>query len=434
MALPESKLVAPQRRPSASANGSGAVDRHTQELMDHMTAMFDQHVDKRREIDALLSRLRDSEGDAHAASLEDADQRASLTVRRHEADHTLQVQEKKVAGLEKELEMLEALRTEKGRNLQKLEADLQGAQARLKQSGAASHDAEALLRQLQGLEERERHLRTLEHRLVSCEDLRVEGSQTLTALLREHEELGLEQGDFYQGVHGQMHNNQTVADTLSAQLRDLTERRQQLVEERHEGVEAARAREEHYQELVDVKGVLEQDLRRAQNSLQRQEQELHAYMDELLGPYAQPDRLGAKLEETMMLLKAAAISLDADFCFVGEINDKASTIPPSEVSLPDPQDPAYDEVLDEVTATYRGLQSFCDAYRFILGQVEALHGAQQEGERWVLRGAEVPFEGVEPLLSALKQLVTCYDMVCQWEIFTFCFFCIFLYILSYTDE
>ena len=407
----ESRNVAPVRNEQ--------LDVHAHELKEVMTRMFDTHTTNRFEIDELLKHLRQSENDLHCSLVNDADGRASLTVRRYEADHALEVQEKKMGTLQRELQSLQQHREEKDRTLSKLEADLEGAVARLNQSGATSHDAEALLKQLQSLEERERHLRKLESRLISCEDLRVEGSETLKALLRDHEELGALQGHYYQNVHSQMHNNQTVADTLTAQLKEVTDKKQLLLHEKRETIDAKQRREEYYQEIVDVKGILEADLKRAQTTLQRQEQELLTYMDELVGPYAQPERLLTKLEETMMLLKAAAINLDSDFCFVGEINEKASLIPPVTMELPadvveNSTDP--DEAYFQAMQPFRGLQSFCDAFKFVHAQIEEIHGPQAEHERWTLRGEEMPLDIIEPLLSALKQLVTCYDMVCPHSI------------------
>eukprot|EP01060_Flectonema_neradi_P021706 TRINITY_DN2957_c5_g1_i1.p1 TRINITY_DN2957_c5_g1~~TRINITY_DN2957_c5_g1_i1.p1 ORF type:complete len:490 (+),score=140.53 TRINITY_DN2957_c5_g1_i1:93-1562(+) len=379
-------MVTPLRRDGAPLDVGGH-----KELAEVMTEMFDAHLDNRNGIDSLMKSLREAEGQLQEAIQQEADCRADVKVRQMEADKLMATQDKKIATLDKELQALVAQRDEKDKSLHKLEADLQGALARVSQSGHTTHDAEQLLQQLQELEEREKHLRKLENRLICCEELRLEGSKTLEALRREHDQLGQVQGQYYQGVRGQMEDNQRVADQLTIQLKELTDKREHLLSTSRETATAKQQNEELYQQLTDVKAVLEADLKKSQTAMSRGEQELNHYMSELLGHNTPPYKLFCKMEETMMLLKAAAINLDSDHAFIGEINEKAGFVSPE--------------------IEYRGLQSFCDAFRYIKGQVECHFGVQPEHERWILSGDEIVFEEVEPLLSALKQLVTCYDMM-----------------------
>ncbi|KAJ9456856.1 hypothetical protein DIPPA_00308 [Diplonema papillatum] len=386
----QSSLITPVRRPDLSPRA--LVDGSTQELVEVMTGMFDQHIANRSGIDDLMHHLRESEGHLHDVVSTEAEGRAGVAVRQQEAERFTEQQNRKIATLQRELTALATQRDEKEKALKKLEADLQGALARLSQCGGPARDAEVLLQQLHTLEERERYLRNLENRLICCEDMRLEGTRTLDALKKEEEELGSVHGTFYQTARAQMEGNQAVAANLNQQLSEASERKRQLLDSKKVVTEGKHQRELYYQQLADVKGVLEADLRKAQNALAMAEQDMTDYMEHLLGAYASSDRLVSKLEEVMMLIKAACINLNTDHAFIGEVNEKASSVA---TELPE----------------HRGLQSFCDAFRYIKGQVECLNGLQREHERWAVRGGDVVYEAVEPLLSALKQLVTCYDMM-----------------------
>ena len=389
-------VVTPLRREGIPGEGSG-----NNQLAEVMTEMFDAHLDNRNGIDSLMKSLREAEGQLQDAIQQEADCRADVKVRQMEADKMTGAQDKKITTLDRELQALVIQRDEKDRTLHKLEADLQGALARVSQTGHTTHDAEQLLQQLQELEEREKHLRKLENRLICCEELRLEGSKTLDALRNEHEHLSQVQGTYYQSVRGQMEDNQRIADQLTLQLKDLSDKREHLSSTSRETAASKKQTEDLYQQLTNVKGVLETDLKKSQSAMARGEQELNLFMSELLGQHTPPYKLFCKMEETMMLLKAAAINLDSDHSFIGEINDKAGFMS-SDVD-------------------FRGLQSFCDAFRYIRGQVECHYGVQPDHERWLLSGDEIVFEEVEPLLSALKQLVTCYDMVCFFLVLFLCF-------------
>eukprot|EP01063_Lacrimia_lanifica_P014461 TRINITY_DN21038_c0_g1_i1.p1 TRINITY_DN21038_c0_g1~~TRINITY_DN21038_c0_g1_i1.p1 ORF type:complete len:474 (+),score=239.41 TRINITY_DN21038_c0_g1_i1:84-1505(+) len=388
------KHISPVRQVSTAPSNA---DGHTKELAEIMMERYDHHLDKRAQIDVLIQRLRDEEAELGGLTLAEAKEKAENTVRQHEAQRAIELFDRRINDMQADLNALREQLVDRQHMQTKIETDLQAANVRLANAGHAPKSADALLQQLQQLEQQESHVRALEGRIISCEDARLEGAETLDALLHEHEGLNSVQGEYYQSVHGEMVDNQAHADELTGQLQQLVEQKQALAEKRREHLEDRASTEAHYQELSDVKGVLESDLKTVQGSLAAAEQQLTVYMEGLLGVKAGPAKLFCKMEETMMLLKAAAVNLHADFSFIGEVNAKASMLSSYAADAANPID--------------RGLQSFCDAYAYIRDQVEQLHGPQAPGERWVVRGAEVPLEVVEPMLSALKQLVTCYDMI-----------------------
>eukprot|EP01062_Namystynia_karyoxenos_P066009 TRINITY_DN60032_c0_g1_i1.p1 TRINITY_DN60032_c0_g1~~TRINITY_DN60032_c0_g1_i1.p1 ORF type:complete len:574 (+),score=162.39 TRINITY_DN60032_c0_g1_i1:66-1787(+) len=345
-------------------------------------------------IDTLLSDLRGNEVRLRDVLRGDAEDIAQARVAQRGAEDSAEEQARRLAEAERELRGLLRERDERERELAQLQAELQAAALHQQgiERGAGGDDGEfdTLLPLVQLLEEREQHARQLERRILDADSQRDTTSQALRNLLREHEELSKVQSTFYQSVEQEMLANQRVCDTLTQQLRQLQDERQQRADRRRAAHQEKARGEELYARLVLEKSDLEAELRRAKQQLRKAEDAHITTTEQRLGAHS--DQM-LKMEETMMLLKAFAIRLDTDYGFVGEVNERAS------------------EVSAE-TSGHRGLSAFADAFTFIRGVIEAQHGAQPPGDRWlVISPGSLPYESVEHTLSAVKQLVTCFDML-----------------------
>eukprot|EP01065_Artemidia_motanka_P035231 TRINITY_DN4313_c0_g1_i1.p1 TRINITY_DN4313_c0_g1~~TRINITY_DN4313_c0_g1_i1.p1 ORF type:complete len:532 (+),score=149.40 TRINITY_DN4313_c0_g1_i1:53-1648(+) len=392
-----------QRRARPAGRGSqavavGATVRSGEPRDKVLAELCDRHAGQLTAIDRLLQDLRGSETRLQAAVDADAAEAAQVGVARRGAEHIQADQAKRLAEAERELRDLLRDREAKEQQLASLDSDLhlltgqQQASEREAQAVPAASGDESLLRTLRTLEEREQRVRELERQLLDAEDLRVHGSQALRSLLREHEDLSGIQGKYYQSVEQEMLDNQRVSDTLTRQLRELQVVRQSCCEMRRKAHEEKVRGEEYYAQLADVKAGLDTQLRRAQQQLRRAEESYAVATEDMFGPHAEPAQQLVRLEEMMMLLKATAISLWTDLEFIGEVNERASQV-------------------EGETESMRGLASFSDAFCYVREVLEEHHGALPTGERWGLKSVELPYDCVETLLSALKQLVTCYDMM-----------------------
>eukprot|EP01065_Artemidia_motanka_P027337 TRINITY_DN32540_c0_g1_i1.p1 TRINITY_DN32540_c0_g1~~TRINITY_DN32540_c0_g1_i1.p1 ORF type:complete len:479 (+),score=146.54 TRINITY_DN32540_c0_g1_i1:86-1522(+) len=371
------------------------ADEPTRELAGIMHGMYDAHLQNRADLDELLRRLLSSESKLEDIVGGEADGKALVICRRWEADHAMESHSKSLEDCQDELAQLLDDRDAKIQEEQKLRDELTDEERREAAVGPASlcSDAAEILGTMSELEERERYLRELEKREIDKDDIVEDRRKSLAALKQEYDELYASHGHFFQQAEARMQDQQAQIQDSRRELVEAESQRD-AVAARTGALRSSRDDSQRYhQQLVEVRGALEEDLERCKQLKAVGEVELKEHLD-ALNSSPDPDVELMKLEEVMMLLKGAAINLATDHCFVGEVNQLASAAP-------------FDDD--------RGLSAFCNAFRYVRTYVESTQGPQVPGERWMppegQQWASVPDECIEKLLSALKQLVICFDMM-----------------------
>eukprot|EP01062_Namystynia_karyoxenos_P059734 TRINITY_DN51157_c0_g1_i1.p1 TRINITY_DN51157_c0_g1~~TRINITY_DN51157_c0_g1_i1.p1 ORF type:complete len:557 (+),score=221.36 TRINITY_DN51157_c0_g1_i1:100-1770(+) len=371
-------------------------DQHCQELASIMNGMYDGHLQNRADIDEVVRRLVETEGRLEGVIGGEADGRAMLICRKRQADLAAEDIDRTVGTCETELQELLAERDAKTREEEELLKELAALEQQRERGehGSLSAETADIMSRMAEIDERERYLRLLEQRAMHKDQLEDEGRKAVEALLREQEDLMRMHGQFYQTAEATLEGYRQNAEDLERRYGEAQAQREELAAQVRDMRAQRDGERTHLEALQQVHAALEDDLERSRLAAAEAEAELARYLEHL-NSGVDPEWELMKLEEVMMLLKAAAISLSTDHAFIGEVLEKVT------------------EMGEETEE--RGLQSFCDAYRYIRTRVEALQGTQPLGQRWRAPDGEqwhpVPYELVEPLLSALKQLVICFDMM-----------------------
>ena len=374
------------------------IDRVFNELRASETALVSAVVRSDTAADAALSRasaaeLRHARAGAEAAALE-------------EALRTLE--EEALAG-EGEGRRLEAELLAGTNHLRRLERRLgdsvlvaAGSAAGGPAGGAASAAAAAaeseeaaavpadrpVLRLVEEQTARERVLRGLDDRLLNVDELITEQAQALDHLRDVHAALADVKKVQCDTALEELAESKKVAESLARTLSKLEARRDDAGA-RHAGVAAeVAALEARHLALTGVRRGLEDDLAEGREADAQLERALDAYVAELIGEEGTARRL-EKLEESMHLLKGVAVNVAGDYFFIGDVHAAFGA--------------------DGSAGAEEGLLT---ALGYVRSYVVAAHGKQRHGDRWVVDSAHEPsYDEVERLLTSVKQVAVCYDML-----------------------
>eukprot|EP01062_Namystynia_karyoxenos_P082813 TRINITY_DN93_c0_g2_i1.p2 TRINITY_DN93_c0_g2~~TRINITY_DN93_c0_g2_i1.p2 ORF type:complete len:529 (+),score=205.93 TRINITY_DN93_c0_g2_i1:84-1589(+) len=393
-----------------TALGSGA-DPAAVQLSERLCWLFDDHLQQRGTIDNGFAQLGQEEKCRRAAEDIAAASTAKLSARRHAAERAAEAAAGAVASLEQHLAVLEREREEADRARELLLEELKAADERRSLTGAAvaADDGAEDLRLAAQVAERDHELSLLEDRLLQKEAMRIDRRRSLGEAERAHAELQAARGALVSGEQGRRELARQQADALR---QSLAEEQSRLAARQAEVGAVAAEREgaqQRLRTLSAVRDALQSDLRESRDALREAEAELQWRLAHYGRPdvapqwSAVPDEAAVReaqvvrLQEVMMLLKAEVISLELDYVFIGRLCEQVSAQPAE-------------------GGTLRGLRAFTDAFRYVRATVELLNGPQPGDARWhpnaeLGKWQPVPLESVEGVLSALKQLAVCWDMM-----------------------
>eukprot|EP01065_Artemidia_motanka_P018940 TRINITY_DN2232_c3_g1_i1.p1 TRINITY_DN2232_c3_g1~~TRINITY_DN2232_c3_g1_i1.p1 ORF type:complete len:681 (+),score=274.46 TRINITY_DN2232_c3_g1_i1:57-2045(+) len=260
----------------------------------------------------------------------------------------------------------------------------------------ASEDCPALYKEITA---REFVLREMEDRRLNVDELIEEQLRELGRLRQAHDDGAAEEAPLA-GVQAELRRSERLARTLGY---SLSERLEMLgaAEKRRSALR------EQVRELTDQEvGQLRQaeELRRelqAAEQLRDAAERQHSGYRALLSQ----GELQAKAMESVTLLKAVTICLATDVAFVGSVSERfaGAADPPPATRGPFPPPPAPPPAL----------AGMVDAFYALRQAVVDIHGPQRDGERWLLRRpGQLPADTeVEFLLSMVKQMVVCFDIL-----------------------
>ena len=195
-----------------------------------------------------------------------------------------------------------------------------------------------------------------------------------------------------------MRERQLKSDAVTAQYKHLLARCAEAEQRRAAARHAREQKAAYHAECVATSRKLEDDLQRTLAARDREAAALAQGIAEVAaaaaasgagggGDAAAAAAIGARLDEAMMALKGVGVSVRDDYAFCGDV---------------------FEAWADAEGAS----EGFQVAYRYLEEYVAEAHGAQVAGERWRLAAAhEARYDEVEALLSAVKQMVVCYDML-----------------------
>eukprot|EP00756_Hemistasia_phaeocysticola_P020118 Hpha_TRINITY_DN15702_c2_g2::TRINITY_DN15702_c2_g2_i1::g.37889::m.37889 len=234
------------------------------------------------------------------------------------------------------------------------------------------------------IERREQHLRKIEdHRLKAEERINIQFAELDRLHLQQEESGAVERGSVPASgsddvTAAQLHRFRMLRSALGDSYK---ERQRQL----HAAVIKRDVLLERVTEGRNQVAELEDHLRMQEETrlfVERQRDEAVA------GHPAHQVDIAERVVETSIQLKGAVINLGSDTGFIEAVRDHCHDAGSS-------------------------VAAFGAAFDLIRAAVEREHGLQRPGERWLLRksGPEPGEEEVEGLLSAMKQLVICFDMM-----------------------
>eukprot|EP00756_Hemistasia_phaeocysticola_P033737 Hpha_TRINITY_DN16480_c6_g3::TRINITY_DN16480_c6_g3_i1::g.163754::m.163754 len=366
-----------------------------EKLRDISYNMNQQHEASRTDIDELLRRLLVTESRLEEVLGGEADGKALVICRRYEVDRARENLDEALECSRKEKEALEEELLRKGQEEQELEQKLAEEEENEAKSGprATMSEASRTLHLLNELEEKERLMRELERKEVHKDEILEDAKKTFESLVKENDDLRVITTEEIREAErcremSLQDRGELLAeyDTLQERYRDQDRKTGDLRDQRL-------GEESYYAQLLQVQSALEADLRSSREGMRQAELEL---ADRERRDAGDEDLELMRLEDVMMLLKAAAVSLGDDHQFIGLVCQK---------------------VLEVEEGEFRGLDAFSQAFAFVRRYVEETLGPQPDGVRWgPAEGGEtnwgsVPYEAVEVLLSALKQMVVCFDMM-----------------------
>eukprot|EP01062_Namystynia_karyoxenos_P003290 TRINITY_DN11171_c0_g1_i1.p1 TRINITY_DN11171_c0_g1~~TRINITY_DN11171_c0_g1_i1.p1 ORF type:complete len:539 (+),score=231.07 TRINITY_DN11171_c0_g1_i1:101-1618(+) len=399
--------------PPAAAGG-------TADLREQVSRLEERHQQQREVLCLTVNKLREAQTLLTKAMAEEADGRDGY-------ERGVEAAEQRNADLEVGVRRLQVEvedATSKLAELAQLERQLH---ARREESAAAaercervnaedsvlSGDPEDWVAWLQEVEGREVDLRDLEDRMLGVEEL-------IEKQMLELEQLRGEAAALQREGPGadtlELEKQRQVAQALQRTLHKLQQRRDEAARKREKLRGQVGEIEAQAAELAEEQAGLQQRLEAELLAQDRTEQALGREL-EAANSAQQSEEQYRQLEEAMMLVKAAAINLALDTGFISDVcatyrcgaapggpsaaaSDSGSAAPPPAPSpSPGPE---------------RGpsaAEGFDAAFSFLRHHITRVHGPQREGDRWLLRHPERAPEAdeVEGLLSAVKQMVVCFD-------------------------
>ncbi|KAJ9436057.1 hypothetical protein DIPPA_34600, partial [Diplonema papillatum] len=374
--------------------------RHN-ETLKHMDAMLAELRRSERELVELMNRRSVSKSGDLVQEL------ATLDI--EELENLLGAKECEVRVLQIELEShnseVAALSSENRQlqlELHVAEASAARMEKRLEDDKTLSGGLQRFSETLDLQAEREMRLRNLEDKVIDADELADRQSKALEKLRQEHATLTELKQKSCRSAEEELNESKKVSETMGRTLEKLNERLE-LARKRsamsHKKVSELQA---DHERLEGERDHLTAELRRIQSEKGAQVTELDSTVDKLLGAHGSDTRL-ENLEDVMLILKAIAINLAEDVAFINSVHEK------------------YSECEEHTSVTRRtigtanpvqALSGFIAGYTYVRQYVTSIHGAQREGDAWILEpDVEPTYDEVETLYTALKQLAICYDMM-----------------------
>eukprot|EP01061_Rhynchopus_euleeides_P010964 TRINITY_DN20532_c0_g1_i2.p1 TRINITY_DN20532_c0_g1~~TRINITY_DN20532_c0_g1_i2.p1 ORF type:complete len:544 (+),score=233.93 TRINITY_DN20532_c0_g1_i2:202-1632(+) len=342
-----------------------------------LEAVHDQNVLR---IDALQREMRAISMQLVRLAQEEEDAQALADQRWVDAERTKAEQEWFVKALQDEYEGLCATLREK----EDSEEEIRRTHAGALSAEVEGDDLDAPL--VAVLCSKEEHLRDLEDRHIDADDLLRRTAEELHDLQVEHDTIVKSASRFFAASQTEMQERELRREAVQQELKQLTAQKAELDSKRHH-VRANKAQAEAYHaECVALNRKLEDDLQRIVAARDREAAGLDRLLVETMGEEGSPERL-AKLDEAMMVLKGLGINVYTDYAFCGDAFSVWG----------DPE---------------QALGGFHVAFAYLADYIEAVHGRQLRNTRWRFTSVhEARYDEVEALLSSLKQMVACYDVM-----------------------
>ena len=358
-------------------------------------------------MDSVARRLHASEMtlvDLVVRGKEDTDDTASVVERAERRAATAEVE---LAHLEQELHHLQEETLEVSHEVRMEEARLLSASsllARLEKRRAEDPAATPASDTLDTYCDSEVRLRGLEDSLLSVDELIADRAKALEKLRDAHCSLTEMTKVTCDNAFEELVQSKKFGESLQRTLSKLGLRRGD-VQARHDRLQKrVSCSAESQADLEAEKSLLEETLRRNESLNRVAENELKLYVNELIGEDHSELRF-EMLETTMNALKGVSVNIANDFFFIGEVHTEYA---PTSTGT----HPVHGEaMLIAFSNPINGMES---AFSFVRDYVSSAHGKQRGSDRWTLDySLEPTYDEVENLLTALKQLSICYDMLPQ---------------------
>eukprot|EP01064_Diplonema_japonicum_P036897 TRINITY_DN8466_c0_g1_i1.p1 TRINITY_DN8466_c0_g1~~TRINITY_DN8466_c0_g1_i1.p1 ORF type:complete len:642 (+),score=208.30 TRINITY_DN8466_c0_g1_i1:34-1959(+) len=384
-----------ERGPSVSSSGGvsgGVSDERALELLKQECEDVEAlHLEQLAQIDKVMLDLRESETELMQLVVQDAEYVEATEAKLKEVEVLDAIKQVETQELQDELNRLEAeaaATASEERQLtsrhNSLMSQVDRLERRIADEELLSGNQQTYKETVALLTEREGRLRNLEDTILAVDDIIEDQTRALEKLRHEYAGLAEVRNMTCSSAEEELHESKKVADTLQRTLSRLLLRRDEA-RARHGGVRSTVASlDETISRMQETKRELEDELKEKTAVRDAAERSLDAYIEQVIGGTGTNTRL-EKINEVMMLLKGKAVNLGLDHPFVGEVQEAYCGCP---------------------------MEGFETGFNYVKAYIVAAHGEQRHNARWILDETKEPtYDEVESILTAVKQLVVCYDMM-----------------------
>eukprot|EP01012_Entosiphon_sulcatum_P033204 TRINITY_DN4206_c0_g1_i1.p2 TRINITY_DN4206_c0_g1~~TRINITY_DN4206_c0_g1_i1.p2 ORF type:complete len:478 (-),score=86.67 TRINITY_DN4206_c0_g1_i1:25-1458(-) len=245
---------------------------------------------------------------------------------------------------------------------------------------------------LASIQANESRLRTLEDQLLATQQQVDQKGEAISRLQQERSAIQAERAQEREVLTRTLHENNVMIDSLKEELEGLRLKNIHPESRLRELQEQRQRTQDNVTVLYTEQQRLHEELQMALEQRKRSEEDVKRRL-RTLSQNGDSAEVRQKLDETMMLLKAAAINLHHDYQLIGQIRADTKNL-----------DPVQRE------------EVFNRSYAATKHCVAEIYGAEKmQGSQWALEQPELP-TGTSPgkleqLLLSIKQMVIAYDML-----------------------
>ena len=368
------------------------VDR----LKDEAEMWERNHMEALQNITSVMVKLRESETELMQLVISESEQAETNEAQLQEAEELDSMRRAELVSLQSELQYLQKESDLAASEQRQLESQQKALESQANRLERRASDVTCLTggltdkfeQSLDIQEEAEKHLRSLEDKVLTIDDLIQKQTVALAQLRSEYAGLEEVKSIVCQTTEQELEESKRVSSTLERTLGKLQARREAALRKHRTAHGTAQVLTSNLSDLQRLKELHEKELQHEIALRKAAEEQLNSEIIDIIGSEGSDLRLG-KLQEAMLLLKGSVVNLCHDHEFVGNVITTFGN--------------------EGRQGPVRGLDM---GFAYIRKYVSTAHGIQRPGDRWVMLADREPtYDEISNILAALKQMVVCYDFM-----------------------